>query len=409
MSSEPFRVTITEENVTNEQSVITRIKVLNVVLVFSSHGVIQFNKTLLWKDGVLNIDSVRRFRLPQSVARITPYNHPAANAAFLAGRLIEIGGVPVEIFKISAVIPGVVNFKFTETEPGNPLTRRPIIKSSRVAHATALSAAAAISKTTDDSHTRPYIVAFFGASPHLLSTPFSDPTHLSLIETLATQYKENTKAIMIPDVEQTISDLQTKKSRGLTLSPEEKESYQDNQAFKDGFDKGTYIQRFKPGDILVDREFSRDRNDYEPYERRDVDWLVLDSQNPDKDLFTYLRPGTRDTVVDNSTGETRPRSRALYLSEIINFYQNLAAQNGCQKIKMDILDLGCANFEAINETTPTTPREIKALRDGLNYGNYGDPNGPKIGGIKRKRYQTRKRKQTKKRQTKKKRRNNIKI
>ena len=409
MSSEPFRVTITEENVTNEQGVATPIRVLNVVLVFSSHGVIQFNKTLLWKDGVLNIDSVRRFRLPNGAASRTSYDHPAANADFLAGRLIEIGGVPVEIFKISAVIPSVVNFKFPETEPGNPLIRRPVIKSSRVAHATALSAAAAISKTTDDSHTRPYIEAFFGASPHLLHTPFSDPAHLSLIETLATKYKENTKEIMMPDVEQTISDLQTKKSRGLPLSPEEKETYQDNQAFKDGFDKGTYIQGFKPGDILVDREFSRDINDYEHYERRDVDWLVLDSQNPDKDLFTYLRPGTRDTVVDTSTGETRPRSRALYLSEIINFYQNLAAQNGCQKIKMDILDLGCANFEAINETTPTTPREIKALRDGLNYGNYGDLRGPKIGGIKRKRYQTRKRKQTKKRQTKRKRRNNIKI
>jgi hypothetical protein len=216
---------------------------------------------------------------------------------------------------------------------------------------------------------------------------------------------------MMPDVEQTISDLQSKQSRGLPLSPEEKDDLQDNQAFKDGFDKGTYIQHFNPGDIIVDRELSRDIYDYEPGEMRDVNWLVLDSQNQDKDLFTYLRPGTRDAVVDTSTGETTPRNRALYLSEIINFYQNLAAQNRCQKVKMDILDLGCANFQDINGEELTI-REIKALRDSLNYGNfgnYGDPRGPKIGGTKRKRkrYQSRKRKQTKKRQTK--RRNNIKI
>ena len=116
-STEPFNVHITEENVTNEQGIVIAppIRVLNVVLVLSSHGVIQFNNDLLWKNGVLNIDSVRRFRLPNGAPPMTPYDHRATNADFMAGRLIEIGGVPVEIFKISAVIPGVVNFKFPET------------------------------------------------------------------------------------------------------------------------------------------------------------------------------------------------------------------------------------------------------------------------------------------------------
>ncbi len=404
MSSEPFRVTITQENVTNEQGAITPIRVLNVVLVFSSHGVIKINKSLLWKDGVLNIDSVRRFRLPQSVARITPYNHHTANAAFLAGRLIEIGGVPVEIFKISAAIPGVVNIKFIETNPGNPLPRRDVIKSVRVAHASALSAAADIPKTTDDAQTRTYIQSFFSARDFLLNTDFLNSDHLIMLQRLVEGYKESAKTIMIPSVEQTINDLQTKVSRGSPLSDEEKDDLQDYQAFKHAFDKSNYIQHLKPGDRVVDREFSRDDEDYEPGERRDVNWLVLDSLNLDIDLFTYLRPETRDAVVDTSTGETTPRNRALYLSEIINFYQHLAARNSCQKVKMDILDLGCANFQDINGEK-LTRREINALRDGLNYGNYGDPLGPKIGGTKRKRkrYQSRKRKQTKKRQTKKRR------
>ena len=410
-STEPFNVHITEENVTNEQGIVIAppIRVLNVVLVLSSHGVIQFNNDLLWKNGVLNIDSVRRFRLPNGAPHMTPYDHRATNAAFMAGRLIEIGGVPVEIFKISAVIPGVVNFKFAETEPGKSLTRTPVIKSSRVAHASALSAAETISKTTDNGQVRPYVAVFFQAGDNLLNTPFSDPAHLQVLNTLASNYKENTRKIMMPSIEQTINDLKSKKSSSKTLSDDDVEDFQHNQAFKDSFEKGHYIQFFKPGDILVDREFSRDIDDYDPGEMMDVDWLVLDSQNLNKDLFTYLRPDTRPSVTAMTTGERRPRNRALFLSEIINFYQQLAIRNGCGKVKMDILDLGCANFEAINGTDPT-PREIKALRDGLNYGSYGDPRGPKIGGVHKKRkHITRKRKQTKKRhQTKRKRRNNIK-